>query len=244
MRKSVWRAVVISLAVSVIMCSCITKIGAEENTEDVLLSFGTWVQTEGEYALPLEIAGEWSALLLEIALPEGCKITGVSVADGGRAAASAFLSVKHRAAVALTSPEPSPSGEVVTLLIRFTAKGGAKGEATARGAEGKSTAFCAAAARDSRAPIRVRGNTRALEFSDDGRVEFLGQQSGVRADGSKFTRFLFNLIYIGDERREPTVYVIRGSGVVRLTITEIKTPRGAILAYTFEGKAEEWEIDN
>lgn len=242
MPKILRRAVLFIVAVALIICSCIREIKAEEVKEDVILSFGMWVQTGGEYALPLIIEdGGWSALLLEIFLPEGCKITDVSVLDRGRAAASAFLSVKNRAAVALTVPEPSLQSEEITLLIRFTAKGGAKGRATAQAAE-DNDAFFSAAARPDGAPLDIRPCERELTLTDDRRVEFLGKQSGIRADGSHFTRVLFNLIYIEDERRAPTVYVTRGSGAVRLTVTEIKTPRGSILAYTFEGNVERLEI--
>lgn len=242
MRNYLLRGTMLIFAVSLVICSCTIKTVAEE-TGDVRLSFGTWVQTEGVYTVSLEITGEWSAILLEISLPEGCKITDVSVWDGGRAAASAFLAVKHRAAVALTSPEPPSAEKNTTLLIRFTAKGGAKGELVARGATGEPPAFCAIAARPDGDGAEVREGRRELELADGGQVEYLGTQSGKRGDGSQFTRVLFNLIYIGDERRLPTVYVLRGSGVVRLTVTEIKTSRGAILAYTFDGLKEDEEYE-
>ena len=242
MRKILRSAVLFAFAVSLIICLCINEIKAEEvSGADVIMNFGLWTQTNGEYALPLTVEGEWSALLLEISLPEGCKITDVSVIDRGRAASSAFLTVKNRAAVALNVPEPFSPPEKITLNIRFTAKGGAKGRATARAAE-ENSAFFSAAARPDGAPLDIRPCERELELTDDRRVEFLGTQSGTRADGSKFTRVLYNLIYVGDERRTPTAYVTRGRGVVCLTVTEVKTPRGAILAYTFDGEVEDLEI--
>ncbi|MBE6694318.1 MAG: hypothetical protein E7589_06110 [Ruminococcaceae bacterium] len=206
-------------AALLLSCWCVTKISAE-NAEscDVELSFGLWSQTDGAFALPLWISvGELGlcALILEIFLPEGCDIIDVVAVGLGDAAASAFLTVKHRAAVVLTFPESPPPGTDIPLLIRFTAKGGAKGKASAKGA-GDSENFCAAAAWENgkAVPLTVGAAERELDIERGEDVIYLGRQTWTDENGRICTRFLFLLIYIEprqwDEPPPVAVYVIKG----------------------------------
>ncbi|MBQ9162311.1 MAG: hypothetical protein IJX74_03450 [Clostridia bacterium] len=242
-----------ALAVALLLnCWCVTKISAE-NAEgcDVKLSFGLWSQTDGVFTLPLRVTvGERGlcALILEIFLPEGCDIIDVSAVGLGDAAASAFLTVKHRAAVTLTLPESPPPGTNIPLLVRFTAKGGAKGKASVKGA-GDSENFCAAAAWENgkAVPLTVGAAERNIDIDGVEEVIYLGQKTWTDENGRICTRFLFLLIYIEPRQRdEPppaTVYVVKGEGTLDLRVTEIEGERYAFLAYTFEGLKEGKEYE-
>jgi len=166
----------------------------------------------------------------------------------GDAAASAFLTVKHRAAVVLTFPESPPPGTDIPLLIRFTAKGGAKGKASAKGA-GDSENFCAAAAWENgkAVPLTVGAAERELDIERGEDVIYLGRQTWTDENGRICTRFLFLLIYIEprqwDEPPPVAVYVIKGGGALHLRVTEVETERYTFLAYTFEGLKEGKEYE-
>lgn len=155
------------LAFLVLINCCAVRARAEKS-DGVELTFGLWSQTRGVFCLPLYISADADVdvcLAVLISLPEGCEIVGVESILWGRAAASAFLTVKNRAVALVDLPRSAQGKRVAVLPLRFTAKGGASGRATADAA---APAFggCAAAARGEGdiIPLTVAGAERKLSL--------------------------------------------------------------------------------
>ena len=139
-----------------------------EKSDGVELTFGLWSQTRGVFCLPLYISADADVdvcIAVVVTLPEGCEIVGVEAILWGRAAASAFLTVKNRAVALVDLPRSAQGKRTAVLPLRFTAKGGASGRATAS-AVAPAFGGCAAAARGEGEiiPLTVAGAERKLSL--------------------------------------------------------------------------------